>query len=115
MLMRAGTLIRSPRSQLPVRVLLHDLAVAERPQVAAADLEPLTVCCRAAQRPLARAAVAVDEVVVVLVADVRNPREPGRERLADGVETLEPVAPRRLAAGRLEHGVVGEVAQDPVQ
>src|SRR5215218_532651 len=49
-------------SDLPERVLLHDLAAAKCPEVAAADLDPLAVGRRAGQRPFRCTPVTVDEV-----------------------------------------------------
>ena len=100
---------------LPERVLHHDLTVAEGPQVAAADLDAMAVGRRARERPRRRAAVAVDEVRVVAIADVRDPGEARRERLADRLLADEPRAPRVAAARSLEHGVVGDVGHDPVE
>src|SRR5262245_46070787 len=63
------------RPDLPERILLHDLAVAECPEVAAADFDPLAPRRRPGQGPLRDTPLAVDEVVVVGVADVRDAGE----------------------------------------
>src|SRR5829696_5476187 len=103
------------RADLPEGVLLHDLTVAERPEVAPADLDPLARGRRAGERPLGGAAIAVDEVVVVPIADIGDAGEPGGERLPYGVAALEPGAPRLGAPRALEHGVVREVGHDHVE
>src|SRR6185503_7896429 len=83
--------VRTPASfhPFPVRVLDDDLAVPQRPQVAATDFEPLAVRRRPGQGPLGDTAIAVDaqEVSIVAVMDVRNALEPLRE-----------ARPHRLAA-----------------
>src|SRR5512141_2739124 len=109
MLIRAGMLTGSRRPQLPVRILLHDLAVPERPQVATPDLEPLAVHGRATKRPLGCAAITRHEMLVLLVADIRDPGETAGEGLTHRRLAVEALAVRLRAPGCLEHGVVCEV------
>ena len=81
------------RSDLPERVLLHDLAVADGPEVTASDLDRLSLGRRSGQGPLGGPAVTVDEVLVVLIPDVGDPRETRGEGLADRLPANEPGAP----------------------
>src|SRR6266511_479658 len=57
---------------LPERVLPHDLVAAERPDVAAPDLQPVARGGGAGERPLGHAAITAHEVGVLAVVDVRD-------------------------------------------
>jgi hypothetical protein len=102
-------------SNLPVRVLLHDRAIAEGPQIAAADFDPLSVGRRSGQGPLRRPAVAIDEVLILEIPNIRDPREAGGEGASDLVPADVPGTPGFRSPRTFEDGVVGEVDHDPVE
>src|SRR5215203_2511806 len=111
----ACTFPASGRADLPERILLHDQAVAERPQVAATDLDPLALGRGPGQGPLRGPAVAVHEVRIALVADIRDAREARGEGLANRLATNDAHAPRLGATRPLEHRIVREVGHDAVK
>src|SRR5579872_864041 len=106
---------RSRLHDLPEGILAHDLVAAERPQIAAANLQPLTLDRRPGQHPFGRAAVAGDEMLVLAVVDVGDAGEAGAEPLADLRLAHEPTAPRIRTARGLEYAVVREQRHDRVE
>src|SRR5206468_5723246 len=75
-------------SVLEVRVLVHDLPVAEREQIAAVDLRAGPVGARAGEHPLRHPAVAAHEVLRVTEMRVRPDAEHTRDRLSHALATL---------------------------
>jgi hypothetical protein len=81
----------------------------------ASYVDPLPGCRRARQGPLGRAAIAIDEVLVILVADIRYSREPTRKCLADRIAADKPLAVPLRPPRRVEDGVIGEVGHDRLE
>ena len=75
----------------------------------------LSVGRRARQGPLGCAAVAVDEVLILLVPDVGDPGESRGEALADLLAADPPGTPRLRPPRPFEDRVVGEMGHDPVE
>ena len=92
--LRVRAEIRLWVADLPEAVLADDGAVLrERPQVAAADVDPLACGRRPADGPLGGSATAAREVIVVPVVDVWDALEPGGESAPDLVLAHEPGPP----------------------
>src|SRR5439155_25538876 len=102
---------------LPIRILADDLTLLERPEIAAPDLDPLTLDRRPGHGPFGRAAdpVGAQEVVVAGVVHVRDPREPLGQARPDRLATDEPRAPWIRSARALEDGIVREELHDCVE
>ena len=87
----------------------------ERPEVAATNLEALSVDRCASQRPFGDSTLSGDEVAVALVADVGYAREAGPQTLRYRILPLEPPTPRSLTARCFKNAVLGEEGHDRVE
>src|SRR5215217_579981 len=106
---RRSAALRSRVADLPERIFPRELVVlSEGPQVAPADFDSLAVDRGAADRPLRDAAVTAGEVVVVVIADVRDALEASRQAPADLVLAHEAPPPQIGSARRFEDAVVSE-------
>src|SRR5215469_67685 len=111
-----GTWLRLRVADLPEAVLADDLAVRpERPQVAAAYLDALSLHSRAADGPLGRTAGPAGEVIVIAVVHIGNAPEARGQPAAHLVPTRKAAPPPVGPAGRLEHAILGEMRHDRVE
>ncbi len=100
---RAGRL-RS--AVLEVRALDRDLAVPEREEIAAVDLDLLAIGRRAREGPLRDAAIARHEMPGMIERDVRDGGEDPREGLAHALAALVACTAHVRARGTLEDAIV---------
>src|SRR5438093_321345 len=107
---------RSRLAQLPERVLACQASVpVERPEVTAPNLDPLALDRRSADRPFRDAPIAGDEMIVLPVANVRDPLEPGGEPAPDLLLADEAAPPRIGATWRFEDAFLRKRSHDRVQ